>query len=104
MAEYVPGSVLGLSTLRTGEGDKQVPKELSAEAKQRQEYLKRYLDGTGTGTGDGGGAGGKRKKKKRRKGDGAGELLNCSAPRIDQHQHRPVLRLPESTRGPHKDC
>jgi hypothetical protein len=65
MTEYVPGTVLGLSSLRATEYASKPPPPLSEEAKKRAEYLKRYLDG-----GDAAKTGvSEQKKKKKRKRD-----------------------------------
>jgi hypothetical protein len=64
MAEYVPGAVLGLSSLRGTEDAAKAPPPLSEEAKKREEYLKRYLDG---GDAEKTNRSGQRKRRKRRK-------------------------------------
>lgn len=65
MAEYKAGSVLGLSSLRDNQAPS-APPALTEEARQRQEYLKRYMDGGDT-QGEAG-----RRKKKRKKGSSKG--------------------------------
>jgi hypothetical protein len=106
MAEYVAGSVIGLSSLREKDEAAKAPPPLSEAAKQRQEYLKRYLEGGADDHARGGS--GKKKKKKRKKAAAqqSGSALRLVDEDVEWQAVKPVEacdELPAAAAGASED-